>query len=106
MKVTQWFPPKEKPVRSGVYQTRTPGNGKILYCYWTGSYWCLRMASKDSLVRWQRKSLSQKVTWRGIPESETRAMLCLATSQMSASRQGQASQVKPASSRQARVAHK
>lgn len=98
MKVTQWFSPSEKPARMGVYQVRTPGNGKIFYCYWTGAYWGLRRDT--SLYINKQKSHFQKVTWRGI------AMPSPATSHKSASRQAQASRAAPASSHRGQVQYR
>ncbi len=68
MKVTQWFGPETTPVLCGVYQRRTPGNGRIFYSFWNGVYWGAKYfepAHANSSV----KSRNQFVWWRGIPAS-------------------------------------
>ena len=83
MKVTQWFPWMTKPVHVGVYQVKTPGNGKLFYRYWTGKHWSHKYLTPNDALSRMEKSCSQDVTWRGLVKSSP------STSQKSASPQVQ-----------------
>lgn len=63
--ITDWFGPKTKPRRIGVYQ-RDYGNGRHWYSYWNGSYWGYLCAFYNHAVT-QRfsESIYQELPWRG-----------------------------------------
>jgi len=64
---TPWFPAGTKPVRPGVYQTRSPYTGLISYQRWNGCRWC---AFAPTI--WQAQGAVQpsitrpKPAWRGL----------------------------------------
>ena len=71
MKLTDWYPPNIKPVRRGVYITRTKANmvheSETLFQYWSGTYWKARsgtICGADAMREF--KSIHQDVYWKGI----------------------------------------
>jgi len=70
MKLTPWFPPDVKPVRSGVYERQMPdGWGKYSYWNakekWWGAWgWTIEIATKNA----KYQSSLQYQRWRGLAE--------------------------------------
>ena len=73
MKLSKWFRPEVKPVRSGVYLTSIDPN--LLdwngYCHWDGRYWSIAYPSVVAAYRLRRNiSFEQRRSWRGILKDE------------------------------------
>ena len=64
MNLTNWYPPHIKPVRRGVYITRS--KGQIYFQYWTGNYWNVRVSSIQMASQIKQRSQHQEVYWKGI----------------------------------------
>lgn len=66
-KLTSWFPPDDKPVHIGSYETRRSENDlKIYPCWWDGQGWlldeCLHRTPRFTL----KYSDDQNRPWRGL----------------------------------------
>ena len=60
MNLTPWYPAHIKPVRKGLYRTRSKGWPKLawLVAWWDGKLW--RWAEGENVI------LSQNRQWRGV----------------------------------------
>lgn len=75
MKKTEWFPESVKPVRTGVYQTRTDyekwlGDKDEWYQYWDGITWRATGTTVDrayNVALFSSGDFSH-VEWRGLTE--------------------------------------
>jgi hypothetical protein len=65
--VTPWFDgEKFKPVRVGVYETKSVSRSPI-FRFWNGEFWGLKLLSKREAHRFQNlKSCVQDADWRGL----------------------------------------
>jgi hypothetical protein len=69
MTLTQWFSPKTKPVRKGIYQRKT-FLGDSVYAYWNKKWYCYSSSidiAFDHYVR-ELESNCKYMEWRGIAE--------------------------------------
>ncbi len=66
MTLTEWFEPRTKPTRVGVYEVRWDESFPE-YRYWNGVFWC---AGSDTVSKAANRSnievLYQSVKWRGL----------------------------------------
>lgn len=69
MNRTGWYSGDQKPARPGVYEREYTGNKAVLYCYWSGTDWCLcSYFSSSAFVYGRQRSVStnQSLPWRGL----------------------------------------
>jgi hypothetical protein len=65
MKLTEWYPPRIKPIRIGVYITRD--NGQIFFQYWSGNFWKTRCRTIEGAYGFKdHVSSHQNVEWKGM----------------------------------------
>jgi len=65
MSLTDWYDPKQKPTKIGVYQR--DHDGRLWYSYWNGSYWGMTSAFADFAFQYRlQKSAYQEMPWRGL----------------------------------------
>jgi hypothetical protein len=65
--LTEWYSPKQKPYREGVYQRII--NLDILYSYWDGSKWYLGWTSPKGALQHKQMHITsnmQRAEWRGL----------------------------------------
>ena len=71
-KTTDWFPPRIKPVREGVYQREHERMEKgFAYSNWDGKYWG-KLADSPKMAEYNkyRISMFQNLRWRGLVEEK------------------------------------
>jgi hypothetical protein len=71
VKKTEWFPARIKPMRHGVYETRTGADEYgDWYQYWDGKNWRATGSTVDRAysVRAGSASTFSRVEWRGLTE--------------------------------------
>lgn len=71
-KLTPWFVNGEKPVRSGVYETKLLGaSGKVIeegWSFWNGRRWSNQRLNKESAYLADMTGGCQEKLWRGLAE--------------------------------------
>lgn len=66
--MTDWFPPRIKPVRAGVYKVKHTVGDKEYYAMWHGRYWGL---ADYTVADCNDRALGdQSKSWRGFKESQ------------------------------------
>ena len=69
--ITEWFSASVKPVRDGVYETRSQKSQPfVTYQYWNGEHWgYFKPTAELAFQRRHMKSCEQKPQWRGLAEA-------------------------------------
>jgi len=71
--LTGWISGDLKPVRVGVYERDSWGQGSTIYSLWNGEFWCVGRGTVQAAEKMQhQRSYYQSHTWRGLLK-ETKA---------------------------------
>lgn len=66
---TEWFPADVKPVREGIYETKSPvmNDDPGRYSYWNGGSWGgAYMDNRTAFAGRHKESMFQNRPWRGL----------------------------------------